>query len=562
MLVWQNQVLLTALGLSFVYTLALSAAMGAVFFLMRRWLDRLAPGSKYGIYGVSLFWVFLLWIGSFGCLVFFENGNLFWQELPGANEIAPGRAVVPVHSGPTAWHEALRPAFPLLALCWTLGVLVLSLRHFGGHLALQRLRSVGSTACCAAWCERAAALAGKFGIRGSVALRVSSRIESPFTFGVWRACILLPATAFTGLSVAQLEALLAHELAHIRRHDYLVNLFQICVETLLFYNPLVWWLSARVRAAREQCCDDMAVQVLGDRILYARALVSLAEWRASLPHPALGATGGDTNMNNNRFGFRVRRILGLTAPENRLPLAACMAACCTAIVGLAVLWPLPARGVSHAGDGQEHKTQRFTIRIRESNNERDIALTLNDNQELTKDSPVTINGKQARFSDLTPMEQQQMRARLAAAREEFRKGGLDGNTSRTIVRQEIRLNLNGIEIELATRTPAADTPVTVDGKSKRFGDLDPALQQKIRDILSQHVAEGRSSQDSDVRRAKEETRVAINAGKELYVVHGAVLASDTPITVAGKTCKFRELSSARRTRLRKAWEQSRRSRVA
>ena len=92
--------------------------------------------------------------------------------------------------------------------------------------------------------------------------------------------MLLPASALAGLSPQQLEAILAHELAHIRRHDYLVNLLQTLVETLLFYHPAVWWLSRRIRIERENCCDDLAVSLCGDPVAYAKALADLEELRA------------------------------------------------------------------------------------------------------------------------------------------------------------------------------------------------------------------------------------------------------------------------------------------
>ena len=104
--------------------------------------------------------------------------------------------------------------------------------------------------------------------------------------GWLRPVILFPASALTGLSAEQLEALLAHELAHIRRYDYLVNLLQTTVETLFFYHPAVWWVSAQVRQEREHCCDDLAVAACGDVLTYARALTALEQLRGSEPQLA------------------------------------------------------------------------------------------------------------------------------------------------------------------------------------------------------------------------------------------------------------------------------------
>ncbi len=118
-----------------------------------------------------------------------------------------------------------------------------------------------------------------------------------------RPVILLPASALTGLTPQQLEAIIAHELAHIRRHDYLINMLQALVETLLFYHPAVWWVSRRIRQEREHCCDDLAVAVCGDAFAYARALLEMERLRAAGPQLAVAANGG-LLMN------RIQRLIG------------------------------------------------------------------------------------------------------------------------------------------------------------------------------------------------------------------------------------------------------------
>ena len=115
-----------------------------------------------------------------------------------------------------------------------------------------------------------------------------------------------------GLAPNQMEAILAHELAHIRRHDYIVNLFQTVVETLLFYHPAVWWLSRRIRAERENCCDDLAVSLCGDPVAYAAALAELEGLRSTTGDLVLAATGGSLLQ-------RVRRLLGVPTHAGRAP---------------------------------------------------------------------------------------------------------------------------------------------------------------------------------------------------------------------------------------------------
>jgi RND family efflux transporter MFP subunit len=145
-----------------------------------------------------------------------------------------------------------------------------------------------------------------FHITWPVELAESALVEVPTVIGWMKPIVLLPATAISGLTSEQLEALLAHEIAHIRRHDYLVNLVQTAIETLLFYHPVVWWVSSCIRQEREHCCDDMAVAVCGNRLAYARSLMTLEELRAAVGPWALAVGGG-------RLLPRIRRIVGAPA---------------------------------------------------------------------------------------------------------------------------------------------------------------------------------------------------------------------------------------------------------
>jgi beta-lactamase regulating signal transducer with metallopeptidase domain/HEAT repeat protein len=209
----------------------------------------------------------------------------------------------------TAWTAGpLKAALPWLVIGWVAGVAFLSLRLATGWLQVRRLTWVGLAPVGDEWADRLGALAGQLALWQPVRLFRSALVEVPTVIGWLRPVLLLPASALTGLAPRQLEAILAHELAHVRRHDYLVNLLQSLVEVLLFYHPAVWWLSAQVRRERESCCDDLAVALCGDRLLYARALLALAESRQ--PQPVLGlAAGGGVLLE------RIRRLLGVAGPH-------------------------------------------------------------------------------------------------------------------------------------------------------------------------------------------------------------------------------------------------------
>jgi len=194
------------------------------------------------------------------------------------------------------------PWLPLLVEAWLLGVVLLSLRPAIGFVLIERLRRYQAKPLAAQLHVRCLALERRLGITRVIKYFESRNLQTPAAVGWFRPVIFLPLSAITGLSPGQLDAVITHELAHIKRLDSFVNLFQIAVETLLFYHPAVWWLSKRIRAERENCCDDVALSVCADPAAYARALASMAEWQIA---PALAMA-----VNRSPLAARVARILG------------------------------------------------------------------------------------------------------------------------------------------------------------------------------------------------------------------------------------------------------------
>jgi type II secretory pathway component GspD/PulD (secretin)/beta-lactamase regulating signal transducer with metallopeptidase domain len=205
---------------------------------------------------------------------------------------------------------ALEPALPYLVLGWLLGVFGLSAWHLGGWAQLQRMKRRMVCDVATPLRTQLAALSERLGVTRAVGLLESALVEVPTVVGWIKPVILLPASALSGLSTKQLEAILAHELAHIRRYDYLVNIAQTVVEILGFYHPALWWISHKIRDERENCCDDLAVQVCGDSVRYARALTCLEEMRHHAPELAVAASGGS-------LVARIARLLGRPATDER-----------------------------------------------------------------------------------------------------------------------------------------------------------------------------------------------------------------------------------------------------
>jgi bla regulator protein blaR1 len=193
---------------------------------------------------------------------------------------------------------------------WFLGVLLFSLRTAGGFFLVARLRRRDSKPMNFELIALCREMQNRLGITRAIRYCESLHLDAPAVVGWFRPVVLLPLRALTGLTELQLRAIIAHELAHIRRLDAFFNLFQVAAETLLFYHPAVWWLSKRIRAERENCCDDVALSVCGNPAEYARALALMEEWRAA-PSFAMAA-------NRGPLASRVTRLLGLTEKGSSL----------------------------------------------------------------------------------------------------------------------------------------------------------------------------------------------------------------------------------------------------
>ncbi len=187
---------------------------------------------------------------------------------------------------------------------WFGGVLLLSLRPAAGFLLIERMRIKKGAPVTKVLHARCLELQRRLGLSRVVQYCESLHLQVPAVVGWFRPVVLLPVSALTGLSAQQLELVIAHELAHVKRLDPFVNLFQIAAETLLFYHPAVWWLSKRIRAERENCCDDVAIAVCGNAVEYARALAAMAEWQNA---PALAMAA-----NRSPLVERVARLLGVS----------------------------------------------------------------------------------------------------------------------------------------------------------------------------------------------------------------------------------------------------------
>jgi len=216
---------------------------------------------------------------------------------PALRQFASGVAYAPF-SDP--WQSGM----PAIVMAWFIGAAGCSLRLLMGFISVAALRRSPHAPVRSEWQHCLDRMIARMQVSQRVRLLPIDRVESPAVIGWLRPVILAPVGMLSGLAPQQIEALLAHELAHVRRHDYLVNVLQGIAESLLFYHPAVWWVSSQIRTEREHCCDDLAVEASGDVLVYARALAAVESMRPAHLKAALPANGGSL----------VRRIQRLADP--------------------------------------------------------------------------------------------------------------------------------------------------------------------------------------------------------------------------------------------------------
>lgn len=250
----------------------------------------------------------------------------------GAGQLAPRVAYSPV-SDP--WQQAM----PAIVMAWFAGAAACSLRLLMGCMSAAALRRSRPAPVVPEWQQILDRLTERMHVSRSVRLLATDRVDAPSVIGWLRPVILAPVGMLCGLAPEQVEALLAHELAHVRRHDYLVNVLQGIAESLLFYHPAVWWMSNQIRAEREHCCDDLAVAASGDVLVYARALAELESMRPAHFKPVLSANDGSLLR-------RIRRLTNPVAPHTLAGWGAAWSLGALLLLGIAAIAVTGAQGQS------------------------------------------------------------------------------------------------------------------------------------------------------------------------------------------------------------------------
>ena len=289
------------------------AVIGAAFGVGRVALRRRSPNARYVL-------------GCLCLLLMAVAPVLTYAQFVATDAAVATSAVPPIFSEPLAGATRVgvsldRPSVaqqlgdfvsrhtPLLTRAWMFGVAVMVLRQVGGWWFLRHVLRRTNLPIPQPEVELVDRLRRRMGIGRLIQVFESRFVDVPATLGWIRPVILLPPCALTGLPPEHLEALIAHELAHIRRYDFALGILQTAIETLLFFHPAVWVISAYVRRDREECCDAVAAEALKSPRRYAEALILMEEVRFALPSPAMSAGGGSLT-------HRIARLLG--HPQRKL----------------------------------------------------------------------------------------------------------------------------------------------------------------------------------------------------------------------------------------------------
>lgn len=305
--------LINAVGWTILHSIWQGAVVALGFAVLMFSLRRYSSRTRYFVGTMALILVLGISITTFI--------NIYDTGMSASEAVTPVGSAAPVlfgagqtenlnqHGILSSFKEYFTHHLPLIVTLWFLGVLVFVLKLAGGFLYNQRLKSYNNRPLDKSWQNHLLKLCTRFGIKKPMRLLESALVKVPVTLGFFKPVILLPVGMVTGLPRAQVEALLAHELAHILRKDYLVNIIQSVIDIIYFYHPGVRWISSYVRAERENCCDDIAVSLCGDSLNFARALTSVEDSRIEKINPALAAAGKSSML--------LSRVKRLFAPRKK-----------------------------------------------------------------------------------------------------------------------------------------------------------------------------------------------------------------------------------------------------
>lgn len=301
--IYQSPFLL-ALGWTIASSLWQTALLWMVYQVLTNTSTKLSPAAKHNLALTSVLFAF----GWFG-ITLGSKYNEFLQALPVTDSLNSAGAVIDadVNAGGFVLTTFLNQYLPYISASYLLVLALLAVRLVKAYFYAQRIKTKGLLEIDEYWTSQVDRYTGYLRIDKKVRIYLSSYIDVPATLNFFKPIILLPVAAFTQLTPQQVESIILHELAHIKRNDYIINIVVSVIETILFFNPFVYLLAKSLKKEREHCCDDFVLHFRFDPHSYASALLSLEKLRMhTTPVGAVAATG-----NSGQLLGRVKRIMNV-----------------------------------------------------------------------------------------------------------------------------------------------------------------------------------------------------------------------------------------------------------
>jgi beta-lactamase regulating signal transducer with metallopeptidase domain len=299
-----------ALGWTVIHSLW-QASLIALFmsFLLKKYQNH-SSVLRYRLAALSLFTVLVSSLATF--IIYYDmGGSQFIVEATGVSAMSGAGSNMATHSFLGGLSNFFEENLGLIVWTWMLGCLLFLLKLLGGLIYVKRLVNSSAPLENISVIERFNSLVKKLRFRKGISLLESARVQTPMMLGHIKPVILFPIGLINKLEIEEVEAILAHEISHVYRNDYLINIIQSLVEVLFYYHPAVWWISANIKSERENCCDDLALQICGNKIKYASALIKLKEIEiSSIPSLAIPFSSNNENLFN-----RIKRIFD--QPQNK-----------------------------------------------------------------------------------------------------------------------------------------------------------------------------------------------------------------------------------------------------
>jgi beta-lactamase regulating signal transducer with metallopeptidase domain len=269
---------------------------------------------------------------------------------------------------------AITDYVPYLLAAYGMGLLVMIARLARSVMRMRTITRTGVQQPDPKWLEYVRQWQERMGVMRQVRLLLTDRVDVPMMLGAIKPVILLPIATINNLSTAQVEAILLHELAHISRHDYVLNILQAVAEAVLFFNPFVWLVSGSIRKEREHCCDDLVVAACSNPMIYATALAQLEENRINDNSLTMAATGTDNQLLN-----RIKRIMEMknTTNNRQTSVAVLVAAvvAATLLMGMIAYTPTWAQEKKKETKEVQKKTVIKTVTIDDNGTKKVVTKT-------------------------------------------------------------------------------------------------------------------------------------------------------------------------------------------